>query len=440
MFGFGLVEGPDLPTHPRSLALRARLRRRNTERQATREDAKMPKADGAAAVSHVDPFCDEFLADPYPFHEALREAGAGRVAGALRHLRLCAPCRGAGGPHRLANLQFGGRRRPRRFPTLETLAPAEPHSGGRPSAAYPQPHRAQPRAVGQGDGGPARRLQGRGRTARGGLVGRRRVDAIADIAEAYPLSVFPRAVGLGPEGLENLLPYGTMVFNAFGPRNAHFEASMRGPPRWSAGSTRIARARTLSPDGLGATIWAAVDTGEISAQEAPLLVRSLLSAGLDTTIIGIGNGLYALAANPGGMAQALRENPSLVRSAFDEILRWEAPVQTFFRTTTAPVELGGIAYPPTPRSCCSSPPPIAIRAVGNSPSDSTSARRASGHVAFGAGIHMCVGQMLARLESEMVLAALLARFARIEIAGEPKRKLNNTLRQFASLPVELTPA
>jgi 4-methoxybenzoate monooxygenase (O-demethylating) len=53
---------------------------------------------------------------------------------------------------------------------------------------------------------------------------------------------------------------------------------------------------------------------------------------------------------------------------------------------------------------------------------------------------MCVGQMLARLESELVLAALLARFARIEIVGKPKRKLNNTLRQFSSLPIELTPA
>jgi cytochrome P450 len=100
----------------------------------------------------------------------------------------------------------------------------------------------------------------------------------------------------------------------------------------------------LSPDGLGATIWAAVDSGEVTAQEAPLLVRSLLSAGLDTTIIGIGNGLYALAANP-AQWQVLRNDPTLVRPAFDEILRWEAPVQTFFRTTTGGIELGGVALP-----------------------------------------------------------------------------------------------
>ncbi len=124
------------------------------------------------------------------------------------------------------------------------------------------------------------------------LVKRRRVDAIKNIAETYPLSVFPAAVGLGPEGLENLLPYGTMVFNAFGPRNKHFEASMTRAAEVVDWINAQCTLENLSPDGLGATIWAAADTGEINPQEAPLLVRSLLSAGLDTTIIAIGNGLY----------------------------------------------------------------------------------------------------------------------------------------------------
>src|SRR5262249_56380696 len=91
-------------------------------------------------------------------------------------------------------------------------------------------------------------------------------------------------------------------------------------------------------------IWAAVDTGEITAEEAPLLVRSLLSAGLDTTIVGIGNALYAFATSP-AQWQALREKPALVRPAFDEVLRWESPIQTFFRTTTRAVHIGGVRNP-----------------------------------------------------------------------------------------------
>jgi 4-methoxybenzoate monooxygenase (O-demethylating) len=62
------------------------------------------------------------------------------------------------------------------------------------------------------------------------------------------------------------------------------------------------------------------------------------------------------------------------------------------------------------------------------------------HVAFGAGIHLCVGQLLARLEAEMLMMALVARVERIDIVGEPQRKLSNSLRQFASLPVELIAA
>ena len=153
------------------------------------------------------------------------------------------------------------------------------------------------------------------------LVARRRVDAIADIAEAYPLSVFPKAVGLGQEGAENLLLYGAMAFNAFGPRNAHFEAVMAEAAKVVPWINAQCAREALSPAGLGAIIWAAVDTGEITAEEAPLLVRSLLSAGLDTTIVGIGNA----------------EQPALARPAFDEVLRWELPIQTFFRTTTRTV-------------------------------------------------------------------------------------------------------
>jgi cytochrome P450 len=67
-------------------------------------------------------------------------------------------------------------------------------------------------------------------------------------------------------------------------------------------------------------------------------------------------------------------------------------------------------------------------------------RRTSGHVGFGSGVHMCVGQLLARLEGEAILAALAKRVAAIEITGSVKRLYNNTLRGLDSLPLTLTPA
>jgi cytochrome P450 len=67
-------------------------------------------------------------------------------------------------------------------------------------------------------------------------------------------------------------------------------------------------------------------------------------------------------------------------------------------------------------------------------------RRTVGHVAFGSGIHVCVGQFISRLEGELVLAALARRASRLELAGEPVPKPNNTLKGFARLPLRLTPA
>jgi cytochrome P450 len=195
----------------------------------------------------------------------------------------------------------------------------------------------------------------------------------------------------------------------------------------------------LSPAGFGATIWAAADAGEITAEEAPLLVRSLLSAGLDTTIVDIGNALYAFATNP-AQWQALREKPALVRPAFDEVLRCESPIQTFFRTTTRTVDIGGVEIPQDAKVLLFLASADRDPRRWDEPERFDVNRRAAGHVAFGAGIHLCVGQMLARLEAEMLVTALAARVERIDIIGEPKRKLSNSLRQFASLPVELIAA
>jgi cytochrome P450 len=108
-------------------------------------------------------------------------------------------------------------------------------------------------------------------------------------------------------------------------------------------NARCAR-EALSEDGFGARIWAAADRGELTQQQAPLVVRSLLTAGVDTTVHGLAATLYAFATHPGEW-QRLRERPELARVAFDEAVRWQSPVQTFFRTATTDVEIADVRIP-----------------------------------------------------------------------------------------------
>jgi cytochrome P450 len=135
----------------------------------------------------------------------------------------------------------------------------------------------------------------------------------------------------------------------------------------------------------------------------------------------------------------VRADPNLWRSAFDEVLRWDSPVQTFFRTTSRPVEVGGVTLGADEKVLLFLGSANRDPARWAEPDRFDAGRNTSGHVALGHGIHLCVGQMIARLEAEMLLQAFAKRVARFEIDGEPRRKLNNTLRAFERLPVKVVP-
>jgi cytochrome P450 len=259
-------------------------------------------------------------------------------------------------------------------------------------------------------------------------------DAIGDLAAAFPLQVFPDAVGLPTAGRENLLPFGNMVFNSFGPRNDIFYESVRRAEQVVTWIMDQCRREVLRPGGFGSQVFEGVDRGELTAQEAPVLVRSMLTAGLDTTVSALGSALYAFALFP-DQYQILRDDPTRVRASFDEVVRWASPVQTFFRTTTRSVSIAGVTIPGDAKVL------LFLGAANRDPErwpdphrfDIT--RKTLGHVGFGSGIHGCVGQMVARLEVEVVLHALIRRVASIKIVGEPRRHPNNTLRALSSLPV-----
>jgi cytochrome P450 len=264
-------------------------------------------------------------------------------------------------------------------------------------------------------------------------------DAITDLVEAYPPTVFPDAMGMPRKNRHFPLPYGNMVFNAFGPRNEFFEEAVADAEPVLEWLQRQMQRDAFAPGGFGAAIHAASDTGELSEEEAPIVARSLLTAGVDTTVSGVGASVYCLARFPEQLAR-LRADPSLARAAFEEAVRYESPVQTFFRTTTRPVDIAGIAVSEGEKVLMFLGAANRDPRRWERPDEYEITRRVTGHVGFGSGIHQFVGQLLARLQGECVLSELARRVAAIEITDPPRRRYNNTLRALASLPVMVRPA
>ena len=136
-----------------------------------------------------------------------------------------------------------------------------------------------------------------------------RFDAIAELAEGYPLKVFGDAVGITAADRKTLLEYGNISFNAMGPRNALCLESMRNERAVTDWIMAQCARDALDPKGLGAIMYAAADEGEITQQEAGMLVRSFLSAGVDTTVRAVGGALDMHTSEAGGGQTAEYSTP-----------------------------------------------------------------------------------------------------------------------------------
>ena len=387
----------------------------------------------------IDPFSAGFLTDPYSYHPLLRKAGPvvrlthydiyamaryNEVKTALDDWETFCSSRGGG-------ISDFKKEKPWRPPSiiLEADPPLHTRTRGVLSKVLSRPALEQLRDSFAFKAG---QLVDE-------LVSRGSFDAVKDLAEVYPLSVFPDAVGLTGEGRENLLPYGDMAFNAFGPRNELFETSFANAQQVVKWISEQCGREALSADGFGAQIYAEADAGQLSEEEAGLLVRSLLTAGLDTTISGLGAAMYCFATYP-DQWQILRDDPRLIRPAFEEVIRFISPVQTFFRTTTREVEVAGVTLGEGEKV-------LLFLAAANrdpdrweNPETFDIRRGAMGHVGFGHGIHMCVGQYVARLEAEVLLTTLADKIAMFEPDDVPVWRLNNTLHGLDSLPLTVRPA
>ena len=279
-------------------------------------------------------------------------------------------------------------------------------------------------------------------------------DFVNEVALFYPLRVIMRILGV-PESDEPVMLRMTQeIFGAQDPdvvarsklitTTAGLQAGSGNPQvdlfalaqEYFAYFGKVTADRRANPTDDLSTIIAngMVDGQPIGDREAMSYYVIVATAGHDTTSSTAAGGLRQLIANPGEMAK-LRADPSLLPRAIEEMIRWVTPVKHFMRTATEDCDLGGrriregdglcMFYWSGNRDERAFADPFAFRVD----------REPNAQIAFGHGVHMCLGLHLARLELRILFEELLPRLASIELAGEPKNSIANFVSGLKTLPV-----
>lgn len=269
------------------------------------------------------------------------------------------------------------------------------------------------------------------------------MDVIADLAYPLPLLVIAHMLGVPEDDCEQLRVWSLELNPSFDPLMpldvlAHADRIVLEMNEYFR---RQVRDRRRQPrDDLLSALVAAGDQGDhLSEDELLALCVLLFWAGHETTVNLIGNGVYTLLRHPAELAR-LREDASLAPSAVEEMLRFESPVQLTYRTAVQDLEYGG-------RQIGSGQQVILSLGAANrdpeafpDPDRFDIGRRENHHVAFGYGIHFCVGAALARVQAQIAVTALLDRLRMPTLAPKPLEWHRNILvRGLTALPIVFEP-
>ncbi len=264
-------------------------------------------------------------------------------------------------------------------------------------------------------------------------------DAVKEFAEIFPVQVVGELIGVPPDKRSQLLQWANGAFNAFGPAgNERTETGLAAIAEQFQYIRTIATRDQLIPGSMGMAVYEAADAGAISAEDSLPLLSAYLTAGMDTTVNALAAMIQLLGNDPAQWRE-LQVNPELAPSVVNEVLRIEAPAQLFGRVTATEVEIDGVRIGEGRRVAV-------VYASGNrderqypNPDRFDIRRNPAGHLTFGAGLHACAGQFLAKLELRATLDAMIEQVDTITV-GEPVRKLNNVLRGMANLPASFSPS
>jgi cytochrome P450 len=264
-------------------------------------------------------------------------------------------------------------------------------------------------------------------------------DLIDALAFPLPIAVICHLLGVPAEDQAQFRAWGHDVAATLDPQLA---AAARAQSRAAEKAlTRylqdLVRERRANPDDtiLSALIAAEEEGDRLSSGEVVRMAFLLLIAGFETTVNLIGNGTVALLGDPGGW-ERLRQDPALVPTAIEEMLRYDSPVQLTSRTATEEVEVGGTVIAAGRTVLVSIGGANRDPGVFDQPDEFRIDRPDPGrHLSFSLGLHHCLGAALARLEGRIAIEELTRRYRALELADRPTRRSQLVLRGFESVPL-----
>jgi cytochrome P450 len=270
------------------------------------------------------------------------------------------------------------------------------------------------------------------------------MDAIRDLAFPLPVLVICELLGVPEEDRARFVTAtasGAALLNPVPPTRDELDRANEGTMATGAYFEALFEQRRKEPrDDLLTLLVQAEEAGDrLTTEELRANVTLLFAAGHETTVNLIGNGIWALLKHPSQWA-AIRDNPTLIPNAIEEILRYESPVQAVARTVAEPIELGGTEFEAGDLV-------VALIGAANrdpevfpEPDRLDVTRERLRPLSFGGGIHFCIGAQLARIEAEVVFSTLLQRMPDLTLMdrGVPQWRESFTLRGLMTLPVTWT--
>ena len=265
------------------------------------------------------------------------------------------------------------------------------------------------------------------------------VDAVDRIAVPLPITVIAELVGVPPADLPDFRRWSDAAIAAA--TEVTDEVIALAGELYGYISALVRARQAESRDDLVSVLaHGRVDGEALSDADIDMFVLTLLVAGNETTRSLIANGLHALAAHP-DQRRRLVADPALVATGVEELLRWEAPIMSFCRTATRPVEVAGTAIAAgDPVLLCYQSANRDERAFGPTADRLDVGRDPNPHLSFGYAEHYCLGAGLARLEGRILFEELLARWPAYELAGDIERVPSRLARGVVHLPLALDPS